>query len=500
MMDLNPRIGIRTARYPATTTAGNALVPGALVLLLLLLFALSGVAAAPSPIPEANPRPNVIYINVDDLGYKDVGYMGGTFFETPHIDALASQGMMFTRNYAAASNCAPSRASLMTGQYTPRHGVYTVSPSDRGEAHTRKLVPIANTDSLQPAAFTLAELFKQAGYTTATFGKWHLGQDPTTQGFDRNVGGDGRGAPGKGGYFSPYNIANITNGPTGEYLTDRLTSEAIRFIADHREEPFFVYLPFYAVHTPLMAKDSLVAKYRAKANPLDIDPVYAAMVETMDTNVGRLLTYLRTAGLEEKTIVVFTSDNGGIRSVATQAPLRAGKGSYYDGGIRVPLLVRWPTHIRAGSRSDEPIINLDFFPTFSEILGIAPPGQRLDGVSLLPVWKGGRLKKRPLFWHFPIYLEKYNALEDDARDPLFRTRPGAVVMLDHWKLHHYFEDDAIELYDLRKDIGERNNLAQKRPAKARKLRQLLQAWQQEVQAPIPTTLNPAYRPTSPEKP
>lgn len=465
---------------------------------LLLLFIGASLRAQP-----ANPSvrlPNVIYINVDDLGYKDVGFMGGDFFDTPHLDALARQGMIFTRSYAAASNCAPSRASLMTGQYTPRHGIYTVSPSDRGEAHTRRLIPIANTDSLRSAALILPELFKRAGYTTATIGKWHLGKDPRTQGFDLNIGGDERGNPGKGGYFSPYNLANITDGPVGEQLTDRLTSEAIRFVADHRDRPFFLYLPYYAVHTPLMAKDSLVAKYRARSNPLEIDPVYAAMVETVDYNVGRLLDYLRTSGLEEQTLVVFTSDNGGIRSVATQAPLRAGKGSYYEGGIRVPCVVRWPRHIEPGTSYDAPIINLDFFPTFQEILGITLPGQLLDGQSLLPVWRGGRLKKRPLFWHFPIYLEKYNALEDDARDPLFRTRPGAVVLEDNWKLHYYYEDEGIELYDLRSDIGERRNLAAAQPRRARKLLRLLRKWQQRVAAPLPVDPNPAYRPASPEKP
>ncbi len=356
---------------------------------------------------QQGDTPNVLFINVDDLGWRDVGFMGGGFFETPNIDALSKEGMLFTRSYAAAANCAPSRACLMTGQNTPRHGIYTVSPSARGDARTRKLIPTANIDSLSPQAFTLAELFKKAGYGTATFGKWHLGADPTHQGFDHNVGGDLRGNPGKGGYFSPYNLANITDGPQGENLTDRLTDEAIQYIEDRNDNPFFVYLSYYAVHTPLMAKEDLINKYRAKKNPLDIDPVYAAMVETLDLNVGKLMDAVKQNGLESNTLIVFTSDNGGIRSIATQSPLRAGKGSYYEGGIRVPCIVKWPGVVKPGSQYDLPITNLDFFPTFKKILRVDLPDQLLDGNDLLPILQGGSLKKRLLYWHFPIYLEKY---------------------------------------------------------------------------------------------
>ena len=437
-------------------------------------------------------KPNVLFINVDDLGWRDVGFMGGDFFETPNIDALSKEGMLFTRSYAAAANCAPSRACLMTGQNTPRHGIYTVSPSARGDARTRKLIPTANIDSLSPGAFTLAELFKKAGYGTATFGKWHLGKDPTHQGFDSNIGGDLRGNPGKDGYFSPYNLANIDDGPKGENLTDRLTDEAIRYIEDHNETPFFVYLSYYAVHTPLMAKEDLIKKYRSKKNPLDIDPIYAAMVETVDLNVGRLLNVLKESRLESNTLVIFTSDNGGIRSIATQAPLRAGKGSYYEGGIRVPCIVKWPGVVKPGSQSDQPITSLDFFPTFKKILGLELPGQLLDGNDLLPILQGGTLKERSLYWHFPIYLQKYDAKKDDGRDPLFRTRPGSAIIHENWKLHHYYEDDELELYNLKNDVGERKNLASEKPRKAQKLLHLLNTWLADTNAPIPDKPNPDY--------
>lgn len=438
------------------------------------------------------PRPNVLFINVDDLGWRDLGYMGGDFFETPNIDTLSKEGVFFTRSYAGAANCAPSRACLMTGQNTPRHGIYTVSPSARGRASTRKLIPITNIDSLSPKAFTLAELFEKAAYRTGTFGKWHLGHDPTDQGFNHNVGGNLRGNPGKDGYVSPYNLAYIKNGPKGEYLTDRLTDEAIGFMEQDKGTPFFVYLAYYAVHTPLMAKPALVDKYRKKANPLGIDPVYAAMVETVDDNIGNLMEFLNVSGLEHNTLVVFTSDNGGIRSIATQAPLRAGKGSYYEGGIRVPCIVKWPGIVRPGSSYDRPISNLDFFPTFQEILNVKADETIFDGRSILPVLKGGTLKERPLFWHFPIYLQKYDAQKDDGRDSLFRTRPGSVVLLGNWKLHHYYEDDGFELYNLKNDVGERKNLAPLRPEKTRELSSLLKKWLMNVQAPIPVAPNPEY--------
>jgi len=442
---------------------------------------------------EIKNRPNVVYINVDDLGWKDLGFMDNGYFETPNIDQFSKQAIRFTNSYASAANCAPSRACLMTGQYAPRHGIYTVSPSARGKSNTRKLIPVKNTDTLPSALVTMADLFKLAGYKTGTFGKWHLGNDPLQQGFDVNVAGSLRGNPGKDGYFSPYKVSNIENGPDGEHLTDRLTSEAIQFLRKNKDAPFFLYLPFYSVHTPILAKEKLIKKYQAKnQNPLEINPTYAAMVETMDTNVGRLLKELDKLGLAKNTIVVFTSDNGGIRSIAPQHPLRAGKGSYYEGGTRVPCIIRWPGIVKPDTSSDQPIINIDFFPTFKELLHIELKERVLDGQSLLPILKGNSTASRPIFWHFPIYLQSYDPAKDDGRDLLFRTRPGSTVLLEGWKLHWYHEDQGIELYYLPDDAGERNNIADKKPKKVAELLEVLKTWQAKVGAPIPTELNPDY--------
>ncbi len=460
-----------------------------LVLLLLVFGVLrSGMAQ--------NTKPNVLFINVDDLGWKDVGFMGSTYYETPNIDQLAKDGMVFTQGYAAAANCAPSRACLMTGQNTPRHGVYTVSPSARGNMKTRKLIPTKNTDHITDDAQTIAELFKMAGYTTGTFGKWHITNNPLKDGFDINIGGNHKGNPGKKGYFAPYNnLPNLENAPEGENLTDRLTSEAILFIESNKEKPFFLYLPYYAVHTPLMCKPALVEKYKTKGGSNGQEnPVFAAMVENVDTNIGKILNTIKELGLEKNTIIVFTSDNGGIRAISTQEPLRAGKGSYYEGGVRVPYIIKWTDQIKANSKNDTPIVNLDFFPTFMELLDIELKNKTLDGISLWPLLKGGSIKERPLFWHFPIYLQAYNQEKDDGRDPLFRTRPGSTILYKNWKLHHYFEDDSLELYNLETDLGERNNLSKTNQAKTLELLTLLNSWRKEINAPIPIELNLDYDP------
>lgn len=467
----------------------------------LIYFVLLTLFACQTPHGnQLSTPPNIVFILVDDLGYKDVGFMGGDFFETPNIDRLASQGMIFTQAYAGAANCAPSRACLMSGQNTPRHEIYTVGNSDRGKSEDRKITPIENTIDLREDIFTLAELFKEAGYFTGTFGKWHLGEDPLTQGFDVNVAGNRRGNPGGNGYFSPYKVDNIEDGPEGEHLTDRLTTEAIQFIRAQKSFPFFLYLPYYSVHTPIIAKEELKKKYEQKdGNTKQVNTTYAAMVETLDQNVGRILTELEQLGLRENTLIVFTSDNGGIRSIATQDPLRAGKGSYYEGGIRVATTISWPGIIQAGTQNETPIVNLDYFPTFMDILGIEKPEKLLDGKSLLPLFKGEQFEERPLFWHFPIYLQAYNPQEDDGRDPLFRTRPGACIRYGDWKLHEYYEDGGIELYHLKEDIGERNNLLEAEPAKAAKLHKMLKDWQSEVSAPIPTELNPYFELEKPQR-
>lgn len=440
--------------------------------------------------------PNVLFINVDDLGWKDVGFMGSNYYETPNIDQLSKEGMVFTNGYASAANCAPSRACLMSGQNTPRHGVYTVGNSDRGNTKTRKIIPVSNTKHLTSEMLTLAEMFKMAGYITGTFGKWHITNNPLNDGFDVNIGGNGSGSPGTNGYIAPYNgKPNLEIAPEGENLTDRLTNEAIKFIKDNKNKPFFAYIPYYAVHTPLMGKESLINKYTNKGGNNDQNnPVFAAMVENVDTNIGRILKSLDTFNLTRKTLIIFTSDNGGIRAISSQNPLRAGKGSYYEGGTRVPYIIKWPSIIKAGVTINIPIVNMDFFPTFQHILRVELEGKTLDGVNILPLLTGKKIEDRPLFWHFPIYLQAYNTQEDDGKDPLFRTRPGSTILYQNWKLHQYFEDSDLELYNLENDLGERNNLVEKYPEKVEQLLTMLNTWRSEINAPIPTKLNSEYDP------
>ncbi len=437
-------------------------------------------------------KPNIVLINIDDLGWKDLGFMGSSYYETPNIDALAKQGMVFTNAYAGAANCAPSRACLISGLNTPKHGVFTVSPSDRGNPKTRKLIPIKNTQHLSNKVYTLPKMLKSAGYITANFGKWHVGDNPLKQGIDVNVGGSSKGNPGKGGYFSPYKIDFIKDGPKGEYLTDRLTDEAISFVEKNKDTTFFVYLPYYAVHTPLMGKEYLVEKFQNKKGIKGQNNAkYAAMVASMDENIGKLLTALREKGLEKNTLVLFTSDNGGIHVISNQAPLRAGKGSYYEGGIRVPLIIKWPSQIQANTISNQNVSNLDLFPTLQTIAAPQKKAAVLDGVNLMPVFKGKPIE-RDLFFHFPIYLQAYKKGKDESKDALFRTRPGSVVISGAWKLHHYYEYNELELYDLLNDEGEQHNLSATNPEKAKELFAKLQTWRVENKAPEPTEKNEFY--------
>lgn len=437
-------------------------------------------------------KPNILYINIDDLGWRDVGFMGSDFYETPNLDRLADQGMVFTNAYAPASNCAPSRACCMSGQYTPRHGVFTVGNSERGNARTRKLIPTPNRIDLPDEQITIAEALKAAGYRTIHLGKWHLGDDPCTQGFDINIGGSHAGAPHS--YFSPYRNANLPDGPAGEHLPERLTDEAIRFLEERSDRPFFMSFAMYSVHTPLQAPKETIARYKAKpASPGQSNATYAAMIEHMDTSVGRLLAKLDELGLAENTLVLFTSDNGGVAKISSQAPLRAGKGAYYEGGIREPMILRWPGITQSGSICEVPVHGVDFFPTFLDAAGVTvPQGKLLDGVSFLPLLTGrGTFAERALFWHFPIYLQNYGRNEGN-RDPLFRTRPGSAVRLGQWKLHEYFEDGGLELYNLETDLGETTNLAAGHPEKVKQLHDLLKQWRKKTNAPVPTQPNPKY--------
>jgi len=456
-----------------------------------------GLATATLAVPQfvaaerTSQRPNVVFILIDDMGWRDAGFMGSEYYDTPNIDTLAREGMVFTNAYANAANCAPTRACIMSGQYTPRHGIYTVGSSERGEAKLRKLVPTKNTTVLADSNVSIAEALRSAGYVCASMGKWHLGDDPKTQGFDVNIGGNTAGHPRS--YFSPYKNPDMPDGPKGEYLTDRLTDEALRFVETNKDVPFFLYLPHYAVHSPIQSKREMQVKYRDRKPSIGHhDPRYAAMVESVDQSVGRIMNKLDQLGIADNTVVVFFSDNGGVKGTTSMEPLRGGKGCYYEGGIREPTIVRWPGRVKPGTVCDTPIIGIDFYPTFLEIVETKKPnGKVLDGVNLIPLLTGGTIPERPLFWHFPIYLQ---GKMDGARDPAFRTRPGTVVRLGDWKLHEYFEDGGLELYNLREDIGERTNLAGKMPGKVGELHEIMKEWRKATNAPVPTELNPEYDP------
>lgn len=468
-------------------------------LTLQLLFACSIVVFDlgvdhPTSVVCADERPNIVLFYIDDLGWRDVGFMGSTYYETPHIDRLASEGMVFTSAYSNGPNCAPSRASLMSGQYTPRHGIYTVGETGRGEARYRRLLTFQNRTVLGDEFVTIAEVLQAAGYVTASMGKWHLGDDPTTQGFDVNIAGGTDGSPRRGRYHSPYSYRNCKQPKPGEYLTDRLTSEAVRFIGESAETPFFLYLAHYAVHVPIEPKPELEAKYAAKPpTPEHFHPGYAAMIESVDEGVGAVLAEVERLGLTERTVVLFSSDNGGHGVVTRMTPLRGSKGMLYEGGIRVPLVVKWPGHVEPGSRCDVPVIGVDLYPTLLEITGAPhPEGYRLDGESIVPLLtQTGSWDRDAVFWHFPAYLQS----NPGANVP-FRTTPAGAVRQGDYKLIEFFEDGRRELYHLASDIGEQHNLVDDQSEVAVRLAARLSAWRESVNAPIPTEPNPQFDPAA----
>lgn len=438
-------------------------------------------------------KPNIIYINVDDLGWSDLGYQGSKYYETPHIDALAKSGASFSQAYAPAANCAPSRASCLTGQWTPRHGVYTVSSSARGKSKNRKLIPTENTPTIKNKNLTLGNVFKQAGYHTCHIGKWHITKDPTQNGFNINIGGNHKGGPYAGGYHSPYNYPNLSQKNTGEYLTDRLTNEAITYINKVKDQPFFLHLAYYTVHSPLEAKKSKLKYFKQKPPTKEHNnPTYASMISSLDDNIGKLIKNLTDQKLLENTLILFTSDNGGVWNTSKQWPLRAGKGSYYEGGIREPLILSWKGKIAPAQSIDTPVTGLDFFPTLLAAADIQKPTQKvLDGANILPLTQGQNiLHKRPLYWHFPIYLQGGN---QDSQDPTFRTRPGSAIRYGNWKLIEYFETGELELYHLQKDPSERNNLTRNFIEKTKTLHNMLKEWRKKTNAPVPSEKNPEYQ-------
>jgi arylsulfatase A-like enzyme len=488
----------------------------------LILIALPGIlltfAARGAESAESGRVPNIVVMLADDLGQRDLGCYGSTFYETIHLDRMAQDGVRFTDAYAACPVCSPTRASIMTGQWPQRTGItdYIGAPVEPGQwKRNTRLSPASYTDRLSLDAITLADALKSAGYATFFAGKWHLGPEgwwPEDQGFDINMGGIDRGGPyGGNKYFSPYGNPRLPDGPPGEHLPARLAAETAKFIEANKDRPFFAYLSFYSVHTPLMAREDLRRKYEEKRRQLGLEAkwgredtrdvrlvqehaVYGGMVEAMDLAVGRVLAKLAELGLDRNTLVIFTSDNGGLSTSevwpTSNLPLRGGKGWMYEGGIREPFLVRWPeavkpgTAVPPGSVIGTPISSPDIFPTLLEVAGVQPrPGQQLDGMSLVPLLKGAALPERALYWHYPHYGNQGGA-------------PGAAIRRGDWKLIEWYEDQRIELFNLASDLGERSDLAGSEPARAASLRAELHAWQTQVGAKFPTP-NGAFDPAKP---
>ena len=439
-------------------------------------------AGGPWARPSKGERPNFVFILVDDLGWADTGCYGNTFYETPNIDRLAGEGMRFTAAYAACPVCSPTRASILPGKYPARPHLTDWIPGHK-RPKAKLEVPVFNQE-LPLQEVTIAEALREAGYASASLGKWHLGHAPFYpghQGFDVNFAGDHRGQPPS--YFYPYRIPSVHEGQPGEYLTDRTTDEALRFIEQNADRPFFVYLSHYAVHTPLQAKQALIEQYKAKVRPDQAhrNPVYAAMVHSVDESVGRVLDKLDELGIAGRTVVFFMSDNGGLARVTSNAPLRAGKGTLYEGGIREPMIVRGPGVVEPGSLCHVPVTSVDFFPTLLEMARVTPRVKDIDGVSLAPLLRRqGRFQRDALYWHYPHY------------HPGGATPAGAVRCGDY-KLIESYEDGRLELYDLKADIGEENNLAGQMPEKAAELRQMLHEWLEAVNAQMPSP-NRDYEP------
>ncbi len=471
-----------------------------LIFLIVIIFLFSGCVVKGT---KEIINPNIVFILVDDLGYKDLGYTGSSFYETPNIDQLAREGKIFTQGYAASRVCSPSRASIMTGKFTARHGITDWIGAKSGsdwrtlERHD-KLLPAAYEHQLSSKDITLAEAFQMAGYKTFFSGKWHLGEEgsyPEHHGFDINKGGWSKGSP-MGGYFSPWNNPKLENQENGENLSIRLANETAKFIASEKEDPFFAFLSFYAVHGPIQTDKRRWSKYRKKAiqsgiseNGFEMErvlpirltqdnPVYAGLVERMDEAVGIVLRSLKDNGLEENTIVVFTSDNGGVASgdafSTSNSPLRGGKGYQWEGGIREPFIIKVPWLDNGSSKIDTPVIGADFFPTLLDLAGIdLLPQQHIDGISLKPQLEGTQVTiNRPLYWHYPHYGNQGG-------------NPSSIILEDNWKLIHYWEDGTSELYKLSNDPGERTNVAELYPEITKEKATKLLNWLHAVDARYP---------------
>lgn len=485
-------------------------------LLLVLMISIQMVESEPTKIRP----PNVVLILVDDLGWADLGCYGSTFHETPNLDALAKRGALFTDAYAASPVCSPTRASILSGKYPSRIGMSYLAGVSGPSGPSYKLIPPKVTGNIPAEDTTLAEALREHGYATSHIGKWHLqghgekgnAQFPEKHGFDINIAGQAAGQPGS--YYFPYkskeqpntDLPDMEDGKEGDYLTDALTTKAIQFIADSADRPFFLNLWYYTVHTPIEPREDKLKKYNAKAKILDQTaflpisehqsqtrsaqnhPAYAAMVESLDENVGRLVDALRSRGLEDNTIIVFTSDNGGLSTgqkgtmPACNLPLRAGKAWLYEGGIREPLLVSYPPAIKPGLRLAEPVVSTDIFPT---VLGLADlpllPKQHLDGMNLAPLLEGtsSKLERQAIFFHLPHYHH------------INTMGPSGAVRAGDYKLIEVFETGKKELYNLKQDIGETQDLSQEKTELVEQLSQMIEEWRKSSGSQM-ATLNPDY--------
>lgn len=495
-------------------------------LIVLLVAAIGFLGCAEKK--KEQEKPNVLVIMADDFGWKDTGFQGSEFYETPNLDKLASEGMMFTDGYAACGVCSPSRAAILTGRYTPRYGITDWIKGYQAERTPQQLEKYAligpeNVYNLPLEETTFGDAFKAYDYSTCFVGKWHLAEDssfyPQHQGFDVNIAGWLKGGPNgdsknNRGYYSPYNNPHLTDGPKDEFLTDRLVNESIGWMDENKKDPFLLYLSFYTVHTPIQPKPEKVPYYKEKARKMGLDTMaaftkdvqwykdhpqkswhwkerlvqsnaeYAALIESMDENIGRVLDYLKTSGLDKNTIVVFTSDNGGLStaegSPTTNAPLRAGKGWLYEGGIREPFLLKIPGKTEAGTISREPVHSIDIYPTILDACGLEIPNpNQIDGVSLMPLVEGKSLDREALYWHYPHYGGKGDT-------------PAGAIRKGDYKLIELFETGKVELYNLKDDISETTDLSEQKPEIKEELLKDLRNWRQEVGAKMPKK-NPYYK-------
>jgi arylsulfatase A len=451
--------------------------------------------------------PNIIFFLVDDMGWSDLGCFGSRFYQTPNIDRLAAAGMKFTDAYAACPVCSPTRASILTGKYPATLNITDWLPgrqNTKGPQTYEKLLPPAFTQALPLEEVTMAEALQEKGYVTASIGKWHLGKEPylpPSHGFDTSIASYHYGTP--PGYFYPYYVDDNfqlpelkANGREGEYLTDRLTKEAVNFIEANRQKPFFLYMSHYAVHIPMQAKEDLLNKYRQRADSMSgniqNNPYYAAMVESVDQSVGRIMQALAEKGLAGNTIFIFMSDNGGLSAkegphtpATSNAPLREGKGHLYEGGIREPLIVHWPAAVKAGSVCRVPVSSVDFYPTLLEAAGISSGSvDTRDGRSFTNLLKGEKTGRGPIFWHYPHYSNQGG-------------KPSGAVRQGDFKLIEFYEDNSLELYNVAEDISETRNLAEEMPEKTAQLHTLLKEWRKKVNAEMPIP-NPGYIPPAKE--